>query len=156
MLNFLRDDLLQYNDVIIIDFNARVSANVNCIQSDFLSIIATQLSQYHTGMKSVVKDYMEDLNVLARDTIWSKVLGIIHINDATDSREKIQKAVAALNKKIVILIDDLDRLTGEEILEVLKLLSLIHISEPTRLGMISYAVFCLKKKNKKSKKMTSP
>src|SRR5665648_877053 len=30
-------------------------------------------------------------------------------------------------------------------------LSLIHISEPTRLGMISYAVFCLKKKNKKNK-----
>src|SRR5665648_1191841 len=30
-------------------------------------------------------------------------------------------------------------------------LSLIHISEPTRLGMISYAVFCLKKKNKKKK-----
>ena len=29
------------------------------------------------------------------------------------------------------------------------LLSLIHISEPTRLGMISYAVFCLKKKKKK-------
>ena len=31
-------------------------------------------------------------------------------------------------------------------------LSLIHISEPTRLGMISYAVFCLKKKNKKKNK----
>src|SRR5450756_504076 len=31
-------------------------------------------------------------------------------------------------------------------------LSLIHISEPTRLGMISYAVFCLKKKKKKNKK----
>src|SRR5450756_3041016 len=31
------------------------------------------------------------------------------------------------------------------------LLSLIHISEPTRLGMISYAVFCLKKKKKKKK-----
>ena len=30
-------------------------------------------------------------------------------------------------------------------------LSLIHISEPTRLGMISYAVFCLKKKKKKNK-----
>src|SRR5450756_2125706 len=28
-------------------------------------------------------------------------------------------------------------------------LSLIHISEPTRLGMISYAVFCLKKKKQK-------
>ena len=31
-------------------------------------------------------------------------------------------------------------------------LSLIHISEPTRLGMISYAVFCLKKKKKQKKK----
>ena len=29
-----------------------------------------------------------------------------------------------------------------------KVLSLIHISEPTRLLSISYAVFCLKKKNK--------
>src|SRR5450759_306405 len=33
--------------------------------------------------------------------------------------------------------------------EVVVYLSLIHISEPTRLGMISYAVFCLKKKKKK-------
>src|SRR5450756_2459154 len=33
-------------------------------------------------------------------------------------------------------------------------LSLIHISEPTRLGMISYAVFCLKKKKKKKNKKT--
>src|SRR5450759_3472475 len=32
-------------------------------------------------------------------------------------------------------------------------LSLIHISEPTRLGMISYAVFCLKKKKKIKKKI---
>src|SRR5678815_5612691 len=31
-------------------------------------------------------------------------------------------------------------------------LSLIHISEPTRLLSISYAVFCLKKKKKKQKK----
>src|SRR5450759_5309189 len=32
---------------------------------------------------------------------------------------------------------------------IAQILSLIHISEPTRLGMISYAVFCLKKKKNK-------
>ena len=32
------------------------------------------------------------------------------------------------------------------------LLSLIHISEPTRQAEISYAVFCLKKKKKKKKR----
>ena len=31
-------------------------------------------------------------------------------------------------------------------------LSLIHISEPTRLGMISYAVFCLKKKKRRERR----
>eukprot|EP00658_Telonema_sp_P-2_P064207 TRINITY_DN5310_c0_g1_i1.p1 TRINITY_DN5310_c0_g1~~TRINITY_DN5310_c0_g1_i1.p1 ORF type:complete len:1174 (-),score=127.03 TRINITY_DN5310_c0_g1_i1:88-3609(-) len=35
-------------------------------------------------------------------------------------------------------------------------LSLIHISEPTRLLSISYAVFCLKKKKKKKQKQTYP
>src|SRR5660397_204114 len=33
------------------------------------------------------------------------------------------------------------------------ILSLIHISEPTRLRRISYAVFCLKKKKKQKKKI---
>ncbi len=32
------------------------------------------------------------------------------------------------------------------------ILSLIHISEPTRQEAISYAVFCLKKKNKQTKR----
>src|SRR5665648_595682 len=45
--------------------------------------------------------------------------------------------------------------TNKKIFKTLKwagyLLSLIHISEPTRLGMISYAVFCLKKKKKTKK-----
>src|SRR5450759_810108 len=44
----------------------------------------------------------------------------------------------------------LDDLSGCVV--VVLALSLIHISEPTRLGMISYAVFCLKKKKKKNKK----
>ena len=44
---------------------------------------------------------------------------------------------------------------GELLRELRKDLSLIHISEPTRRTPISYAVFCLKKKNyclKKNKK----
>ena len=48
---------------------------------------------------------------------------------------------------------NIDDCTGEMLGYVMDL-SLIHISEPTRLGMISYAVFCLKKKKqmKKNKK----
>eukprot|EP00831_Metopus_contortus_P008278 TRINITY_DN13183_c0_g1_i2.p1 TRINITY_DN13183_c0_g1~~TRINITY_DN13183_c0_g1_i2.p1 ORF type:complete len:166 (-),score=50.50 TRINITY_DN13183_c0_g1_i2:70-567(-) len=39
--------------------------------------------------------------------------------------------------------------------EIVQELSLIHISEPTRPLYISYAVFCLKKKKKKTQKTTT-
>src|SRR5678815_1622188 len=44
-------------------------------------------------------------------------------------------------------------LSRGELSRLVMLLSLIHISEPTRLLSISYAVFCLKKKKKKNKKI---
>src|SRR5450759_5420810 len=49
----------------------------------------------------------------------------------------------------------LARLKPTRRLSFVHVLSLIHISEPTRLGMISYAVFCLKKKKKKKNKQTN-
>src|SRR5450756_2663154 len=51
-----------------------------------------------------------------------------------------------------ILVSALPTMAPSEIMRRIKGLSLIHISEPTRLGMNSYAVFCLKKKKKKKKK----
>lgn len=122
-LNLLKLNLKKVSDVIVVDFNARASVNVNCIQMDFLSTLATSLSPFHTGMKSVMKDYMEDLSVLADDTSWGKFLGLINIKDATDSRARLQDGIEKINKKIVVFIDDLDRLTCGEILEVLKLIT---------------------------------
>lgn len=121
--NLLKLNLKKVSDVIVVDFNARSSANVNCIQMDFLSTLATALSPFHTGMKSFMKDYMEDLSVLADGTSCGKFLGLIHIKDATDSRARLQRGIEKIKKKIVVFIDDLDRLTSEEILEVLKLIT---------------------------------
>lgn len=122
-LNLLKNELARNNDILVVEFNARASANIDSIQADFLSLLASVLSPFHTGMKSVVKEYMADLNVLSADTPWEKLFGALHIKDATDSREKLQKGIVAIGKKIVIIIDDLDRLTGSEILEVLKLIT---------------------------------
>src|SRR5450756_3251746 len=52
----------------------------------------------------------------------------------------LQMACEGAGHKVGQSNDLLERYT-----RVVKDLSLIHISEPTRLGMISYAVFCLKK-----------
>src|SRR5450756_333562 len=70
-------------------------------------------------------------------------------------------AIAALEEEVdhVVLVVELDAGLDAVLVERLedhvarpvRGLSLIHISEPTRLGMISYAVFCLKKKKKKKR-----
>lgn len=74
-LNLLKKELGEYDNIIIVDFNPRSSANVDCIQADFLSLLASTLAPFHTGMKSAVKDYMEDINVLSSDTSLAKSLG---------------------------------------------------------------------------------
>ena len=60
-----------------------------------------------------------------------------------DERDVLEGEMRGLNKSGMESSDALD--SREKTIAIL--LSLIHISEPTRLGMISYAVFCLKKKN---------
>src|SRR5450756_1441590 len=65
------------------------------------------------------------------------------VADPNDERvpEVARACLAALGNQLFSL--------KQQILEfdrMIMALSLIHISEPTRLGMISYAVFCLKKK----------
>src|SRR5450759_772760 len=50
----------------------------------------------------------------------------------------------------LFVMSDIPLIQEWHVREMVSELSLIHISEPTRLGMISYAVFCLKKKKKKN------
>src|SRR5450756_1625405 len=75
--------------------------------------------------------------------------GKLHIEDLTN---KIASGEMPLDKMEVVAGQQAERDRMEELLirvrAIIKALhlSLIHISEPTRLGMISYAVFCLKKK----------
>eukprot|EP00658_Telonema_sp_P-2_P056162 TRINITY_DN44648_c0_g1_i1.p2 TRINITY_DN44648_c0_g1~~TRINITY_DN44648_c0_g1_i1.p2 ORF type:complete len:114 (-),score=54.00 TRINITY_DN44648_c0_g1_i1:21-362(-) len=70
------------------------------------------------------------------EKIGADIAEIMNLISASDKR--LDGELAATN----------DRFMAEcEALE----LSLIHISEPTRLLSISYAVFCLKKKKKKKK-----
>eukprot|EP00825_Cyclidium_porcatum_P025477 TRINITY_DN27684_c0_g1_i2.p3 TRINITY_DN27684_c0_g1~~TRINITY_DN27684_c0_g1_i2.p3 ORF type:complete len:150 (-),score=35.36 TRINITY_DN27684_c0_g1_i2:58-507(-) len=71
---------------------------------------------------------------------------------ASPTRVKKQ-ALETVPEEIISAFPGPSSFTSFIFFEILKLrdhlkLSLIHISEPTRLGMISYAVFCLKKKKK--------
>src|SRR5450756_3213385 len=96
------------------------------------------------------------LELRQSNTQWNKIRGfsvdiLELLNDCGGlirfcriSRGNISKGVGLLNKGVKPM-----RKSPSLRISSKYNLSLIHISEPTRLGMISYAVFCLKKKKKK-------
>lgn len=122
MLNLLKRHLEKNNLCIVVDFNPRKSADVKLIQHDFLTTICSALKKYHTGSSHVMTDYMKALQVLSKNTSWSKVLDLIRTQDIGMSRKAVENMIHAIGKKIVVIIDDFDRLTGEEIVEVLKVI----------------------------------
>ena len=68
------------------------------------------------------------------------IAGIPRVLDAGQCNDSYSLAMIALALKDAFGLDDINDLPI--------VLSLIHISEPTRQAEISYAVFCLKKKKK--------
>lgn len=122
MLNLVKNHLKKDKNIIIVEFNPRKSADVKLIQSDFLTAFCTHLEKYHSGASHIISDYMEALNVIATETIWEKVIGFTKVFDSEKSREDIERMLETIGKKIVVLIDDFDRLSGEEIMEVLKVI----------------------------------
>lgn len=122
MLNMIKQYLKKDDSVIIIDFNPRESSEVGCIQMDFLTVVCNKLKEYHTGAQQTMAHYMKSLRVLVDNTIWSKVIDITSFEDTGLSKKSVEDVIDQINKRIVVFIDDFDRLTGEEILEVLKVI----------------------------------
>lgn len=121
MLKLIENHIKEKN-VVLVWFNPRQSFDAMSIQKDFLSLLCENMKKYHSGLNGLMRRYMKDLDVISSDTIWAKVFGLVHIDDIEKSRGKIEHAIERINKKIVVFIDDFDRLTGAEIMEVLKLI----------------------------------
>src|SRR5674536_399002 len=95
-----------------------------------------------TDLKERVKERLPpNINITELEFEGPEV--VIYTDDPrafADNGEIIKKLARELRKRIVVRPDPRVLADPE--------LSLIHISEPTRLLSISYAVFCLKKKKK--------
>ena len=122
MLLFVKEILEKHDGIIIIEFNPRQSSSIQDIQKDFLYQLAEALGKYHTGAVRVAQKYMQAIGALP-DSFWAaRVIGNVSESDIEKRRDNIVKVINQIGKKIVVFIDDFDRLTGEEIQEVLKLI----------------------------------
>lgn len=105
-----------------VQFNPRDCKSYQSIQEEFFSLIACVLSKYDSRCSSTIKDYMASLQLIDNRGIVEKIINFYKIWDKGDLKESIGKSFESLSKRVLVVIDDFDRLQKEEILEVLKLI----------------------------------
>lgn len=106
---------------IVVRFNPRSAKSVDRIQDEFFCALSDELSKYHTGIKRYFHEYA--IAVEAADEGWiGKLATIIDSLTPDEQKERINTAIEKIGKRVYVIVEDLDRLTGQEIIEVLKLI----------------------------------
>jgi len=116
------DENLNKKNFELITFNPRNSKSYQSIQEDFFTMVASALAKYDSRCSNGIKNYMASLQLIDNRGIIEKVLNLYRIWDKEGIKDKIKKVFYGLEKKVVVLIDDFDRLSKEEVFEVLKLI----------------------------------
>lgn len=120
-LNLIREQINE-DEFEIVYFVPRDSKSVQTIQEDFFSMIACVLAKYDSRCSHIMKDYMASLQLIDNRSIVERLLSLYRIWDKDSLKDTIKESFADLKKRVLVIIDDFDRLSKEEILEVLKLI----------------------------------
>lgn len=107
---------------IVVRFYPRSSAKVEYIQDDFLNVLKDSLSKYHSGFGRIISKYISAIRVYNDETIFSRLASSFETLNVEEEREKINNSLKSIGRKVFVIVEDLDRLTGEELLEVFKLI----------------------------------
>lgn len=121
--NLMIEEFKSKEGYIILEFNPRHSKAVNTIQFDFFQLLYESLKDYDARFTDSFNKYLKAIQVIDK----SKIFDFLNISqnaffDKEDEKELINKAISRIGKKVVVFIEDLDRLLAEEIIEVFKLI----------------------------------
>lgn len=122
---FLKERIRDNKDFLILDFNPRSSKDINHIQEDFLNGLREALQPLHLNLTRVFQDYARALNISIDASpvlLFFQNAFKLHEKNRDDSYEKINNIIKGTNRRIVVFVDDLDRLTAKELLEVMKVI----------------------------------
>ncbi|MBL0742628.1 KAP family P-loop NTPase fold protein [Chryseolinea lacunae] len=123
-------DLLKRNlkspAIIEVNYNPWNSKSPRAIVKDFFDTIQECIRPYHSNLSDVIVSYSEKLVAIDDNAISRSIHTSMAFMTSSESinslHDEINKTLKNVGKKIVIYIDDLDRLDKEEILEVIRLI----------------------------------
>lgn len=109
---------------LFIHFNPWRSATSDQIIEDFLKLLKHKLRKYDRSLDNKFQNYLKVL-IDNSETNWLKNLSNFfstHDKPTDQIYDEINGSLKLINKKLVVFIDDLDRLHNNEILEVFRLI----------------------------------
>lgn len=125
-MNLIRANL-DKNTISVIEFNPWGADGRSNIQQDFFDLLSSNLYRIDPKISGLILDYSRKLGrtgssieKIFRHTVIAGSL--FHDSNYVDDYERINQLLEVLDKKIVIIIDDLDRLYSEEVLEVFRII----------------------------------
>ena len=119
-LNLLKKGVEKQNDLCLV-FSPRNSKNVSTIQDDFFKQLNKTLRKHHTNLGHNFQRYKKALSII--NTGWlGKLFSVVDALDVEDEKGAINHGIKRIGKRLFIIVEDFDRLTAEEILEVLKVI----------------------------------
>ena len=110
------------NEFNVIYFNPRDSKSVNEIQEDFFRQVIATLEKYDGRAKYLVRRYMTALQLIDDSSWLYKILNVYNEWNKNSAKKRIIEICENLPRKILVIIDDFDRLRPDEIQEILKLI----------------------------------
>jgi len=114
------------NDIISIHFLPYLNHKDDDIINEFFLTLSNQLANYNGKLSNQVLNYSQKLTDLYKDKNFTNFIENQITNfsksSAQELYETIDNMLIEINKKIVVFVDDLDRLNQNEILQVLKLI----------------------------------
>lgn len=118
-LNLLQQKLNTQNKYEVIWFNPMKSSKSGNIQNDFFDVLENTLSKYKTGFGRRINYYKELIGAIDNKYISFLIkLGSIHLEE---EKKRINDTIKKIPKRIIIIIDDVDRLKGDEIMQIFRL-----------------------------------
>lgn len=112
-------------EAIIIKYNPWNSRDEKHLTKDFLQTLSSNLSPEYSGISSTIKQYatlLYSLRINVASDFVSQYLPKIEEKDIAQKKKMIEEALEKIGKPVVVFVDDIDRLEGEEVFEVLKII----------------------------------
>lgn len=107
---------------IVVRFAPRSAKDVNSISNEFFSVLSQALSMYDGRCSTLISRYAFTLQSINNYKWLYTILNIFFDWTSEPQKAKINNALRTIARRVYVIIEDLDRLTAKEIIEVLKLI----------------------------------